>query len=317
MPPLTQGSTLTVEEAIGELVAGFRQAEDELRDELERVTARILDDPDSSARYRRAQIRGILGKIAIVRSDLEGRATVFVDETLARIYVEGMGSAERALGAQAAAASGAAGAGSFTGIHREALEVLAADAFDDLAAATDYLDDHAKRIIREASKVRVTVGAARGATVAQDTSALARRLADRGVTSFVDKAGRGWSLARYAETVVRTKSAHAYNTGRVLRAEETGTDAFEIRDGDRSGHEECLAYNGRTCSASWALANPTQHPNCVRSFGPLPLHRGGVDYGSRAESAAQAVRSGALHVESRRPSAGEAGSRMRSRLDDD
>lgn len=275
MPPITQGSTLDVDDAVGALVTAFTRAEDELRADLQRVVAAVALDPTSTKRYRDAQIRGILGRVATLRTELEGQAQIFASERLTAIYTDGMRRAERLL----AGAGIDVGQGSFTALHREALEVLASDTFDDLAAATGYLEASTKRTIREATKLRTTVGAARGTTVGQDTRALVDTLQRHGVTGFVDRTGRHWRLSTYAEMVTRTKSAHAYNTGTVLRAAETGTDVFEIYDGDRSGHRECLAYNRKTCTGAWALAHPTQHPNCVRGFGPLPLHRGGVDYG--------------------------------------
>lgn len=290
MPPITQGSTLSVDDAIGSIVGAFRAAEDELRRDLERVVQAVALDPTSTKRYRDAQIRGILGRVSTLRADLEGQATLFANERLGAIYRDGMSRADRLL----AAAGRDVGQGTFTALHREALEVLAADTFDDLAAATDYLDASTKRTIREATKLRTTIGAARGTTVGQDTRALVAALERGGVTGFVDRAGRSWRISTYAEMVTRTKSAHAYNTGTVLRAEETGTTTFEIYDGERSGHDACLAYNRKTCTAAWALAHPTQHPNCVRAFGPLPLHTGGVDYGAEGSgTAADRVRAAA------------------------
>lgn len=140
---------------------------------------------------------------------------------------------------------------------------MAADAFDDLAAATAYMETNAKRVIREAAKLRTQVGALTGATVDADRRSLVRALNRGGVTGFVDAAGRNWRLSTYAEMVVRTKSAQAYNTGTVLRGVETGTNVYEISDGQRSEHAECLAYNRTTCSAGWALDHPIEHPNAV------------------------------------------------------
>lgn len=266
-------TVLTTDQALAAIIAAYREAEEELREEIEDSIRVLLARPDSSRRFRLAQERGVLARLALIRTDLEGQAALFADETLATIYADGMDRADRLM---AAGGMELASSATFTAVHREALEVMAADAFDDLAAATDYLDTATKRALREAAKAQTAVGAARGSSVARDTSALVRRFASQGVTGFVDAAGRGWRISAYAEMVVRTKSAQAYNTGTVLRSTEEGVDTFEIRDGERSGHLECLNFSGTTCSGSWALANPVQHPNCVRSFGPLPLHRGPV-----------------------------------------
>lgn len=284
--PLTQGAIVTTDDAFQALTGAYRAAEDELRRELERLARILAVDPDSTARYRQQQTRNLLARLATTRAALDGQATLFAEESMARIYADGMHRADRMV-----AAGGLSGAGqaSFTQLHREALEVMAVDLYNDLAAATGYMDTQAKRVIREATKARTMLGAAAGTDVRQDTRALVRAFGRDGVTGFVDKAGHRWRISTYAEMVVRTKSAHAYNTGTILRTEETGTRAMEILDGDRSGHEDCLEYNRRTCSPGWALDHPIQHPNCVRAFSPLPLHRGPVELGAEAPEARQAI----------------------------
>lgn len=277
---------LAADEAIGELLRAYTRAEVELRADLDRLIRRTILDPSTSARFRRGQVSNLLVRVAEVRARLDRQALLFASEHMSQIYGAGMTRAQRLL---AAGGADALGAPSFSLLHRQAVELLAADTFDDLAAATDYLDTAARRAIREAAKVRTTVGAITGSSVPEDTRALVRRFARQGVSGFVDSAGRSWRLGAYAEMVVRTKSAQAYNVGTVLRTEETGTDALEIRDGERSRHEECLEFSGTTCSPLWALEHPIQHPNCVRSFSPLPLHRGPVTHGTRG-SAADEVR---------------------------
>jgi hypothetical protein len=279
--PLTSGRLLDIDEGIGALMRAYTSAEVELRRDLERLVRTVALDPTSSARFRAQQRRALLTRIGVMRADLIGKTTVFAEESMARIYAQGMLRAD----VLSAAAGLRAGPASFTQVHRAAVEILAMDSFDDLARSVSFLEPQAKRVLREAAKARTTIGALTGSSVRSDTSALVRELTTRGVTGFVDKAGRNWRLSTYAEMVIRTKSAQAYNTGTVLRAEETGTEVFVIRDGERSGHKECLAFADTTADARWSLANPIQHPNCVRSFGPSPLHTGPVTHtlGGRAE----------------------------------
>lgn len=269
--PLTQGNLVSIDEGVAATLRAFDRVDVELRRELERLVAIIVADPDATAAYRASQVRRLLTRVGTAQAELLGQSTLFVEESLGRLYAEGMLRADAI-----AAAGGAAALGqpSFTLMHRQALEVLAIDAFDDLAAATSYLDTATKRTIREATKLRTSAMIASGEGPDRAARRLARTLARRGVTGFVDAAGRNWRLSSYASMVIRTKSAHAYNTGTILRTDETGTGVLEILDGVPSGHEECERYNGDTCDAAWALANPLEHPNCVRSFGPLPLFRG-------------------------------------------
>lgn len=285
--PLTQGSLVSIEEAIGETARAFHAAEAALTAELERITEILALDPDSTRRYRREQVRGLLTRIGAMRADLEGRAVTFAEESLAKVYADGMLRTDRMYREQRLALGGQP---SWTAVHREALEMLAVDAFDDLAGATSYMEAQAKSVIRKATKARTALSVVAGTDVRQDTRALVRTLVRDGVTGFVDAAGRSWRLGTYAEMVLRTKSAHAYNTGTVLRAEETGTRVMVISDGRRSGHAACAQYDGRTCSTRWALDHPIEHPNCVRSFGPRPTHEGEPELGSEAESATAAAR---------------------------
>lgn len=271
-----RGAAATIEDATRELVGAYRLAEAELSAELARVTASIVD-PDSTRRFRQAQIRALRTRVAVTRARLEGHASMFTEDTLSRIYTAGMQRARDALQL--------GGQPSFTTLHTRALEVLASDTFDDLAAATAYVDESARAAIRRATRARTMAGALEGTSVARDRAQLVDALRRDGVTGFVDASGRGWRLSTYAEMVVRTKSAQAYNTGTVLQAEETGTSVFVISDGTRSRHPECLAFDGTTCTGAWALSNPIQHPNCVRSFGPAPLHRGPVDHGDLERTA--------------------------------
>lgn len=285
MPP--RPTLLAADDAIAELLRAYTVAEVELRRELDRLIRRTILDPTSSARYRRGQVSNLLVRIAEHRAALDRQALVFASEHMSQIYGEGMLRAQRLL---QAGGLDALGSPSFSLIHRQAVELLAADTFDDLARASAFLDDSARRTIREASKLRTTAGAIRGSSVGRDTTALARELARSGVSGFTDAVGRQWRLSTYAEMVVRTKSAQAYNVGTALRTEETGTTALEILDGERSRHEECLAYSGDTCSPLWSIQNPIQHPNCVRSFSPLPLHRGPVQHGTRGSAADEIAR---------------------------
>lgn len=268
------------------LIRTFRAADAELRAELERITAALLRNPESTLQYRGGQIRALLARIERMRRDLALESRRWVDPDggpLSRIYASGQ--------VRGSLLSAGAGQPSFAVIHREALEVLAQDTFSDLAAMTDHMAAAAKDTIRQATRARTLLSAASGTSVPADTAALVRTLESRGVEAFVDAAGRRWQLRSYGEMVVRTKSAQAFNTGTILQGEEDGTTVLQIQDGERSHHRECEQYSGRTCTAAWALAHPIEHPNCVRAFAPSPLHTGPVDFGNADRpSAMQMVR---------------------------
>ena len=271
--PLTQGSILGVDQAVARTLGAYRQAEDEIREALIAYANANLD-PTIGQAARAQQRAAILTRVGDLRVDLLGEDAIYATDTLARVYNDGAYRTERAL---AIGGVSPAGSASFALIHRDAVDMLAADAFDDLASATGYMEAQAKRQIREATKLRTLSATLTGDAVGTSTRRLVDDLERRGVDAFVDRAGHRWRLSTYAEMVVRTKSAHAHSVGTALRCEETGTTAMVIRDGDRSGHRDCVAYNGLTCSTGWAVDHPIEHPNCVRAFLPAPLHRGPVD----------------------------------------
>jgi hypothetical protein len=274
--PLTQGHLLTPEGAVREAAGAYLQAETEIRVALARYARSNLDP--TIGRAARAQQRTILlARIGELQADLKIEGVNFATDSLGRVYLGGMSRADRALAIGGVSPRGSA---SFVTIHREAFETLVADAYDDLAAATDYMAASAKRQIREATKLRTLVNVAAGDGVDVSRRRLVDELERRGVDAFVDRAGHRWRLSTYAEMVVRTKSAHGYNTGTLLRCEENGTTVVSILDGDRSGHEACLAYHKTTATTGWALDHPIEHPNCVRTFLAEPLHRGPVDHGT-------------------------------------
>lgn len=90
----------------------------------------------------------------------------------------------------------------------------------------------------------------------QDTEALIQTL----------KAHYAFSDAR-AETIARTELAQAYNRGNLAAWRATGTEFVHVFDGDSDA--ECQEADGQIWTVDEADANPTSHPNCVRSFAPV------------------------------------------------
>lgn len=70
-----------------------------------------------------------------------------------------------------------------------------------------------------------------------------------------------------ADRIARTETANLYNVGTLLAARQMGFTHVEVSDGDEDA--ECAAANGQIWTLAQALANPTAHPNCERSFAPV------------------------------------------------
>lgn len=98
---------------------------------------------------------------------------------------------------------------------------------------------------------------------------------DAKADSMQDLAGRlrevtvdsaAFSPAR-ALMIARTETAIAYNTGALLAYRQNDVDQVEVSDGDED--EECAEADGEIWDLDEAMANPTAHPNCRRSFAPV------------------------------------------------
>lgn len=189
-------------------------------------------------------------------------------------------------------AQGASVAGLTTPVARAgvsaAMAALERDTYSDLALATTYLREDSKRVIRAVARAVEGRHLAEGLSVPQARRLVAvelqtkgfirevrrdfatnRVLEDLGARApgmrFRDRRGRRWRLDAYAEMVVRTKSAQAYNTGSLVSLQAIGETECRVFDGTQD--EICAAVAGKIVPISWALANPVGHPNCTRAFG--------------------------------------------------
>lgn len=264
VPPITAGGLAAEEARVAYLGELYRRAEGALARELEALAETLLASPDAGRAFRRGIVAELADQVATLRAELDREAARWVQESLPRIYAAGMSSALVVEG----------GTPSWTLVHRRALTIIAGDTYADLAGATRYMSDASKRAIRRATKLALGQRALEGAPLqGRSRERLVRELVHAGVTGFVDNGGRRWRLGSYADMVVRTKAAHAYNVGTVLKVEETGTGVLEVIDA-REGPDAdrpCVEANGRRCTPLWALEHPVAHPNCVRSFAPRPL----------------------------------------------
>jgi len=109
-------------------------------------------------------------------------------------------------------------------------------------------------------------------TVQQAVQNSLNQFADQGVSGFVDKAGRRWSLGSYAEMAVRTNTAHAAVEGAIGRMAERGHNLVVVSNHSREC-PRCRPWEGKILDASNqntdgkpnlsdATRNGLFHPNC-------------------------------------------------------
>lgn len=214
----------------------------------------LVDNP--RILLQRARLQNILRGIQADMESLNGQAREWVQSQIPKAY---------ALGAKE---TGAALGGSFAWnqAHREAVEILANDAFDDLLKATKGVDDSAKRLIRQAVKSEALHNAIAGGTPAQGRRAVQKLLDKHGIYSVKYANGTKHGLKEYAQMALRTKSAVAHNVGAIAEGRLNGVEWWECFDGPECGyrgHNDPQRALGSIVTSADAFANPISHPNAV------------------------------------------------------
>lgn len=166
---------------------------------------------------------------------------------------------------------------SYTLPHQEAVRVLADDLFDDVLKLTAHVDDEAKawvrRIGRELTGFKLTGGQAVKAQARDFERKLRHEFTSRGITAVTYRDGSRHGFGEYAEMLLRTKTAVAYNVGTLNQSRGLGIQFVEILDGSLCGltaHEDPQLANGLIVPIEIAAAYPIAHPNCRRSLNPRP-----------------------------------------------
>lgn len=242
-------------ELAGHLAAVYRSTWERIQAEL----AAIEDDPRQFRRRRRLRELELAVKELTAHADVQARR--WFESSLPAVYQ---------LGGQAAASVGAF---AWSAPHLDAVAALAQDAFSDLLAATDHVNRTTRILVRELARSETLLSVTAGRTATEASRDLRRVLEERGVWAVTYRDGSRHGLAEYAEVVVRTKSAQAYNAGTLNHATAHGVEYFEVGDGVDCGwtsHDDSTKANGRIVTAAVARAAPVSHPNCRRSFMPRP-----------------------------------------------
>ena len=140
------------------------------------------------------------------------------------------------------------------------------DAPDVGQAVGRKVDDLARAISLEASK-----GSVLGyQTTRQAAKRIKADLAEKGITGFVDKAGRSWDMGRYAKVLAQETTNGAFRQGTINRFQEHGHDL--VRISTHSGScTRCIPWQGRTLSIS---GNDPDYPSLAEAQGAGLLHVG-------------------------------------------
>jgi len=252
-----------------------------------------------------AQIRGIL-------ATLEAESRAWIDFHLPTLYQNGMRVTDGHLAP--GGLSRAAHPGLVTPMdlglarmHTEAISIIGENAALRLGEANNYVAQRiedivarARRIakmqgtdlaatmgeqlaIRDASLEALQAAFAEGQTAEQAAKTFLKDLRKRGITSFVDKAGKAWDMESYSRMVARTVSQEAQRHGTQNRMLEAGYDLVKVSTHAAAcelcipWENEILSITGETkgyATIGEATAAGLFHPNCAHSVLPYVSEAG-------------------------------------------
>lgn len=245
---------------IDDILQLYADAQHNLLDE----TIRVAADPSLRSATYRQRLAGMARAIDEAMADLDAAAQGWTGRSLPQVY---------ALGAERAAAQ-AGERFNWTQVHREAVQVLAQDTYQDLLTATRYVRRDTKAFIRYAAREHARTVLLEGKTATQAGRQLAQRLQSRGIAAVTYRNGARHGLRDYSDTVIRTKSAMAYNGGAINVGRENGIEWVQVSDGAGCGweaHGSVDLANGSVRTLAEAEEHPIAHPRCARSFSMLPV----------------------------------------------
>lgn len=178
-----------------------------------------------------------------------------------------------------------------TSMHRDAMRLMAENValrlgeanqrvgqrVQDMVARARMTGMRAQVGIRDATLQTMQRAFAEGATREQASRTFLGALRERGITSFVDKAGREWDMRTYAEMVARTGSQEAQSQAILNRTAESGNDLVRVTS-HGGACPLCEPWEGEILSISGesdehpSLAEAEEaglfHPNCAHAIGP-------------------------------------------------
>lgn len=255
-------SPATAEHLAAGVVAHYQDAEAALTARIARNLAKGIDAPEWAA-TKLAQMQEYERQARRLLADLEKKARTGVRTAITDAYDRGGLSAvadiakfkevdvgggmkmlQKQPGALAAGVEPLAGLRAVEALTRETLGNVVATHRGILRSTMDAY----RSVIAESSS-GVLLG---DQTRRQAAQAALNRFAQKGITGFVDKAGRGWSMESYTEMALRTGCGRAAVQGHVDRLAANGLDLVIVSDAPR----ECplcrewegvvLSLSGRT-----------------------------------------------------------------------
>jgi len=187
-----------------------------------------------------AYLQQVQANITTARKELLAGSRTWCEKSVPYLYREGMGYADE----MAFSSHLAAGFGT---VHQQAANALAEatySRFQDVDGVIGRRVDDLFRAIQLESAEGTVLGYE---SAKQSAKAMREELAKKGITGFVDKAGRQWSMRAYTQMAVHQVAMDSFREGTRLRLLEHGYDlaVFSIHS---NACPLCVPWEGRTVS---------------------------------------------------------------------
>lgn len=237
-----------------------------------RAYKKIVQEIASATDFGIYNRRAILSQIEGILTRLGADVQDFIDKEIPNNYTTGFNQAERQLrsfGYNIVADQ------QFNLLHQEAIMNLIDDTSKAFGESITGVKRSAElllnKAVKEEIKMRMAEGVIGGEATREIKKYIVGYLKENDLSSLIDKGGRKWTLDRYTEMLIRTKTVEARNRGLINRTAETGFDLVQVSD--HSGEcELCRPWEGRILSLTGATKGyPTLdeaesaglfHPNC-------------------------------------------------------
>lgn len=177
----------------------------------------------------------------------------------------------------------------FFNVHQQAAQKLADEIYGRFREVDWTIDESVRSVARRVDDVyrKMTLEKVRGSVFGYQTSKTAAKklreeLLSQGITGFVDKAGRKWTLQNYTRMAAITVTNNTLRQGTINRIQERGHDLVRVSS-HQGACKKCEQYNGATLSISGsdpdyealdaARGNGLFHPRCKHAVSLAPVAR--------------------------------------------
>lgn len=167
-------------------------------------------------------------------------------------------------------------------LHQSIVSGIANEMSLDFARNLQAVQNGIAKALSEADRIKIRAAIGKQEVTVRDIEKEVRQvLEERGVQSLIDRGGKTWSVDTYAQMLVRTKRAEAYNSGIVNRSLEANVVVFQVSYSGTK-HKECATWEKKFVSVNGEFGLPTIntarsgglfHPNCFHILLPAPLEQ--------------------------------------------